>query len=254
MKKYLHTLHGLRILNTRPLPEGRLLSQAITDAGGISIDLPTIVIEPTPTAWLERLPDLSKVQQAIFISINAINCFYHTLQQHHLRWPDPIQITVIGQGSARALKKWNVTAHHIPQIADSEHLLELEVLKAVAGQTILLIKGEGGRIDITNTLLKRGANLVLVEVYRRMLPNLAHDMLTSLRHERCVDIIVFTSLEAIQNLFLLMGKASHAWLCKVPCLVISQRLADAAAILGMHNIIVCDYKTILDALKLYRKG
>ena len=254
MKGSQNKLHGLRVLNTRPLAQGRPLSEAIDNAGGISIDFPAIAIEPTNQDWLNALPNLAGVHHVIFISTNAVNYFYKALQQNPLQWPNTIQITTIGLASASALEQWGRLAGNTPLIADSEHLLELDVLQDVKHQTILLIKGEGGRMEIINTLKKRGAHVVSIDVYRRVLPHTAPENLHTVLHEGRVDIILFTSEQAIQNLFLLMGAAARSWLCRTPCLVISHRLAEVATLFGMQTIIVSSHDKILDALENYKKG
>ena len=203
---------------------------------------------------MNALPNLAGVHHAIFISTNAVNYFYKALEQYPLQWPNTIQTTTIGLASANALEQWGKHAGNTPSIADSEHLLKLDVLQDVKHQTILLIKGEGGRMEIMNTLKKRGAHVVSVDVYRRVLPHTAPFDLHTVLHEGRVDIILFTSQQAIQNLFLLMGTTAHAWLCRTPCLVISHRLAEVAALFGMQTIIVSSHDKILDALENYKKG
>ena len=112
-------LNGLRILNTRPLEQGLLLNKAITRAGGISIDLPALAIEPTADDWLQSLPILKIINHAIFISTNAVNYFYEKLEQQPLIWPETIQTTVVGRATAIALAKWNIRLDNVPLIADS---------------------------------------------------------------------------------------------------------------------------------------
>lgn len=247
-------LKGLRVLNTRPLEQGQHLSRAIHEAGGISLDFPSIAIEPTPTDWLKILPNLTNVHYAIFISANAVQFFYKTLKQYQLKWPAFIKTIAIGQASAAQLANYNVPVNYIPLVADSEHLLQISALQDVEHQTFLLIKGVGGRTTIRDTLLQRGANVVTLDVYRRTFPHVSSEIIYSLWHDKTVDIILFTSQQAIQNLFTLLGKDAHAWLCKTPCLVISARLAKEASQLGMQKIIICNYETVLATLEQYNKG
>ncbi len=241
-------LRGRRILNTRPLDQGLALSQAIHDAGGLSIDLPALVIEPTSREWLNDLPDLARVHHAIFISSNAVNYFFATLNAEQLVWPATIQTTAMGKATALALEKRKIRVDNIPSIADSDHLLQLNTLQQVQNQTILLVKGVGGRTEITNTLLTRDARLTSLEVYHRALPNKMPQHIYSLWQDNLVDIILFTSEQAIHNIFTLFGEEARGWLCKIPCVVISERLAIAASLLGMQTITVSRYDTILSAL------
>ena len=254
MSKSQNKLAGLRILNTRPLEQSLLLSQAICDAGGRSIDLPTLAIEPTANDWFNSLPNLASIKHSIFISTNAVNFFFKPLEQRNVAWPISIQNTVVGKATAATLAKWKVRIDNIPTIGDSEHLLQLDALQKVKNQTILLVKGEGGRMDITDTLLSRGANLSSLTVYRRVLPNISPQLPQSLWHDDAVDIILFTSQQAIHNIFTMFGKDAHSWICNKPCLVISERLKETAYQFGIRTIIVSSYDTILNTLEHYNQG
>lgn len=245
------TLHGLRVLNTRPAGQNHALSQAITDAGGIAIEVPTLAIEPTAHDWQTQLPRLTEVQHAIFISSNAVRFFYACIKEP---WPTTLQTIAIGEATANALRQQQVVVHHIPPVADSKHLLELPSLQHVNHQTIVLIKGEKGSSDIETRLKARGARLIPLAVYRRRLPKTDPQRMHSLWHDDKVDIILFTSEEAMRNLLTMVGKKAHAWLCNTPCLVISERLATAAYQLGMQTIIISRYDTILKTLEHFNQG
>ena len=240
-------LCGLRILNTRPLEQGQALTKAIVQAGGISIPLPALVIEPV-TNWLNKLPSLLTIQQAIFISPNAVNYFFETVNKSQLPWPTIIEVIAIGHASAAALTQRGVRVDSVPALADSEHLLQLHSLQQVMGKSILLVKGEGGTVEIANTVISRGAQLSSAIVYRRSLPRTKPQQLQSLWQDDAVDIILFTSQQAIHNIFTLFGEYAHPWLCRKPCIVISERLANIAEALGMQHIIVCRYDTIITTL------
>lgn len=246
-------LDGLRVLNTRPLEQGLLLSKAICDAGGISIDLPAMVIEPTANDWLKFLPNVATIHHAIFISTHAIHYFFETIKQQGLAWPTTINTIAIGNASAAKLEKWKIRVDAIPSIADSDHLLQLDALQQVKNQTIILIKGEDGRADIANTLSTRGANLMPLDVYRRILPSVPTQQIHSLWHDNVVDIILFTSQQAMHNVFTLFGTEARAWLHRTPCLVISERLAKVAVMYGMKTIIVSRYDEILNTLEHYNE-
>lgn len=246
------TLNGLRILNTRPVTAGLILHEAIQALGGVSIIFPALAIEPTPCDWIRQLPDLEHIQQMIFISTNAVNYFFKHLKKHHLLAifkTKNIQITTIGRSTALALLEWGLKAHHYPSIADSEHLLKLDNFQRIQHQNILLIKGEQGRETITNTLRRRGANLLIFDVYRRVLPQINREYIDSLWQDDTVDIILLTSEQTLHNLFDLFGQSALPWLCSKPWLVISQRLADIALSFGINTIIISPYDDLMNTLK-----
>ncbi|MFT4058529.1 MAG: uroporphyrinogen-III synthase [Legionella sp.] len=240
-------LHNLRVLNTRPQGQNAPLSQAIRDAGGIAIELPTIKIEATQT-WVRSLPDLSTIQKAIFISANAVEHYFSVLKQQQILWPDSIEIIAIGKASANALQQLHIRVNEVPEQANSEHVLALNTLTNPGQQNILLIKGEGGRPLIEETLTHKGANLHVLRVYQRTLPKINHQFIKSIWHDDLVDIILLTSEQSINHLFQLFEEEAHTWLRNKTCLVLSERLAEAASSLGIKNIIRSHPDGIMDSL------
>ena len=248
-------LKGLRVLNTRPLQQGQELNQRIIIAGGLPVSCPALDIGPPARDWLHLLPNLNDVQQAIFVSANAVTYSIPVILENQLTWPEHIQITAVGKATALALKSLQLQVDNIPEISDSEHLLMLNSLQAVHSKTILLFKGEGGRAVISNTLRKRGAKLIELNVYQRLLPDFNQEKLEQWWRDDCVDIILFTSEEAIQNIVGMFSKnAQQAWLKRTPCLVISERLAQFASRSGIQNIVICSPDTIIEALNQFNKG
>ncbi len=250
----MNDIKGLHVLNTRPLAQAKALSQAIEAAGGVSLECPALAIEPKEKGWLDALPNLDSVATAIFISTNAVNFCFQALKQAQKIWPSTIQNLAIGEATADALKSFGIKTDLIPAKADSENLLKLRVLQDVNKKTILLFKGEEGRPLIAETLNARGANLQCFEVYSRLLPPIEPQRLYSLWHNESVDIILFTSQQAMRNLFILFGEEAHDWLCRTPCLVISERLAKEALILGIQTVIVSHPKAILTTLHQFNRG
>jgi uroporphyrinogen-III synthase len=228
---------GLRILNTRPLGQNEALSKAIRDAGGIPVECPALAIEPIDNDWWRALGDLASIDWAIFISTNAVQFCFERIKV----WPESIRVVAVGQATAHALKQWGVRVDEVPLLASSEGLLNLEAMQHVHDKTILLVKGENGRALLADTLTQRGALVHPLVVYRRVLPVVSPAYIESLWHEDAVDAIVFTSEEAMHHLFQLFGQKAHDWLRSKPCSVQSQRLAKAAADLGVITISVDDH-------------
>jgi uroporphyrinogen-III synthase len=250
----IYPLHNLRVLNTRPLAQAKELSCAINNTGGIAVECPALKIEATNQQWLSSLPNLEKAEYAIFISANAVEYFFTALKQQRLYWPATVKVVAIGQGTASSLRKHGISAHLIPSQADSEHLLALAELQMVRKKTILLLKGEGGRPLIADILTSRGATVWSFDVYKRTKPEIDQQYLYSLWRDDAVDIILFTSQQAMRNIFALFDEGAHAWLCSKPCLVISDRLAKSAALLGMRTILVSSPETILTMLYQFNQG
>jgi uroporphyrinogen-III synthase len=242
-----HKPRPLRLLNTRPREQASVFSDALRRLGMTSIELPTLAIVPTPLDWIDALPPLSSIDCAVFISPNAVMHFFNGVDA--TQWPPNIQTIAMGTGTANALMDRGITVHHLPSTANSEHLLMLDILKPVKHQTMLLIKGHGGRDLIEHTLNERGATVFAAEVYRRELPIIDNNFVHALWHHDEVDMILITSHEAMQNLFTIFGPAARAWLCSKPFLMLSSRLATHASAYGVKTIITSDYDTLLITLK-----
>jgi len=242
-------LKGLRVLNTRPLPQGLDLNASLLKAQARPIHLPALTIEPLTEDWQAHLPALDSIDQSIFISANAVNFFFKKIKTQH--WPKTMKTIAVGKATATVLSNHKIDVDNLPDIGDSEHVLQLDSLKHVQGQTILLVKGEDGLSTIATTLVARGAHVISLSCYRRVLPKVDKKLIQKLWQETPVDIILFTSQQAMENTRRLFGKEAKEWLANTPCLVISPRLAEAAYLIGMKNIIVGSYDTILETLKSY---
>ncbi len=242
----------LRVLNTRPLHQNTELKEAIQAMGWQSINLPLLTITPTNNEWLARMPNLADVSVAIFISSNAVTYFFSSLKQQHIVWPNHINIIAIGSATAKALSNLHIHVHCVPNVSESEHLVQLDELNTVHNKTILLIKGLEGRTLISQTLASRGADLIPLCVYQRISTKINQEYIHTMWRDDKVDIILFTSQQAMQHLFSLLSKEGQSWLCNKPCLVISHRLAEAGKLLGLKHLIISPYNHIIDTLTRYQ--
>ncbi len=70
-------LQSLKVLVTRPLPQGKILCDALLQHGAEAIYFPTVQIDPPQDAATlpERLRDLSAYDALIFISPAAVMAF-----------------------------------------------------------------------------------------------------------------------------------------------------------------------------------
>ena len=166
-------LEGRGIVVTRPAQQSEPLAERISAAGGHPILFPVLEIIDIPD--LQPLIDVSArledYQLAVFISPNAV---VRTMSQVLPRrsWPARLRVAAIGKGSVRELERFGVTGVIAPErYFDSEHLLELPELQTVAGQRVVIFRGDGGRELLGDTLAARGARVDYVECYRRARPD-----------------------------------------------------------------------------------
>jgi uroporphyrinogen-III synthase len=228
-------LNGLGVLVTRPAHQAGQLCELIAAAGGRPIRFPTLAIRDlsdTP-AVDERLAHLADYRIAIFISPNAVRFGLAAIARHG-GLPAGLKLATVGNGSAVALERALGRAPDIvPTDAfDSEALLALPALQQVAGQRLLILRGEGGRELLAETLRQRGATVEYAEVYRRECPAPPDDGQDWLEK---ADIISITSSEALNNLVTLTPVSQRSRLLSKPLVVISKRTAQLATELGFHQ-------------------
>jgi uroporphyrinogen-III synthase len=142
------------VVITRPRQQAEPLARAVAALGRTPVLLPLLEISPLPDdspagAELRRvLADLASYALVAFVSPNAIDAAF----AHIGRWPDGVEIAVVGEGSRAALAKHGVAGEQVrihcpldPAHCDSEHLLQALELDRLAGRRVLVVRGDGGR-------------------------------------------------------------------------------------------------------------
>jgi uroporphyrinogen-III synthase len=213
-------LAGKRILVTRPRELAQGLADLISGAGGEPVLYPAVEIRDPrdPAAARALLARAGQFELAVFVSPTAVRraCALHA-------GPWPRRVAAIGEGTRRELAARGFTEVIAPAgRADSEALLELP---AMAGwRSVLILRGDGGRALLGDTLAARGARVEVAECYRRARPEGA-----PLPAGRLDAICVNTS-EALENLAGLLGRERMA---EAPLFVSHPRIAGLAAQRGL---------------------
>ncbi len=237
-----HTLplRGMGVLVTRPQQQAEPLCRWIESNGGVAIRCPTLSIhEPrdwsTAVATFERL---SSYHLAIFTSANAVDYAFPRIRERG-GCPPTLEIAAIGKATARTLHHWGIK-HCLqpPHDFTSEGLLALPRFQAVAGQSILIVRGEGGRTLLADTLSVRGAQLSHAEVYRRERPlRDINTLLASWAHAK-INAVVVTSTDSFLNLFDMLSGAGQDYLRDTPLIVLSDRIRQIAADYGCRRLLL----------------
>ncbi len=218
-------LAGARVLVTRPLHQARELAELIAAAGGEPVCFPTIeIIEPSDLQALERsLQRLEEFDIAIFVSANAVDATLAFLQRQRRGLPAALEVACVGPATANALARHGISALAPGSDYTSEALLTIPQLVSVGAKRVLILRGEGGRELLAETLRARGADVEYAECYRRRRPDA--DLGPLLR--RWVDVVTVNSVEALRNLFTLAGAQGRRLLQVTPLIVPSRRVATA---------------------------
>lgn len=228
-----------RVLVTRPEEQAENLCQLISDAGGQAIRLPVITIRPVhDTESLRRqLALLTNHDIGIFVSQNAVRFTLQFLgkESHAL---ERLRIIAIGKSTARTLQRAGIKPVTLPgRKSSSETLLELPLLQppAIKGKKVIIFRGIGGREQLAEQLLERGATVEYLEVYQRLPAEYNSQELDGIWSGNCPDCVVVTSDEGLQNLFDMLSSKQQTLLLNTPLVVMSDRIADLAIKLGYRN-------------------
>lgn len=232
-------LAGRGILITRPAHQAGPLAALIHAAGGRAVIFP--VLEILDPADLQPLRDaierLDTYDLAIFISPNAVTRMMERLAGRRA-WPAGLRVAAIGKGGVRELERHGIHRVIAPQRSfDSERLLEMPQLQAVSGQRVLILRGDGGRELLGDTLAARGAHVDYVACYRRVRPQTDPAPLLQAWGRDGIHAVIATSSEGLRNLFVMLGKPGEALLQHTPLLVPHPRIAAAARELGCREVI-----------------
>ena len=227
-------LAGLNVLITRPAAQASTFAEAVQKAHGRPVCFPTLeILGPADkTAVQHALAPLQTVDLLIFTSANAVQYAFPLLPEHI---PLNLPIAAIGNATATALTEVGLPPTITPDNPQTEGLLALPDLQAVQGLRILIVRGEGGRETLKNTLEERGAQVNYVEVYRRRCPERNPKNLIQ-NWKALVDTVTITSNEILDNLYHLLGETGQPLLQATPLVVPSARVAEHAKLLGCHSI------------------
>lgn len=223
------SLDGLKVLVTRPELQAKSLCESITAAGGVAVAFPVLDIEPIS---LENGIGIAITDQdmIIFISRNAVTYFMTGLQTP---LADEVELVAVGSGTAAAMLQHGLRVDiQAPPPAGSESLLAMPELKRVQDKNVLIVRGEGGRELLANTLITRGAKIRYIEVYRRALPSPSK---RECDQAKSADCIVITSIAGLDNLCKLIDvdELTSKWL-----IVMSERIRQYAKKMGFQQCVI----------------
>lgn len=225
-------LSGLCVLNPRPVAQARALTEALRAAGAEVLALPLLGIVPLPlSAAQERLLlTLDRYDGVICVSANAARLGLDAIAGCWPQWPWRLPLLAVGAATAEVALARGLSVR-VPAQADSEGLLALPELADVAGQRWLLLRGDEGRELIPETLRARGAEVDILPLYRRVLPDGAR--LDWAARSRDPDVVLLSSRAVWRHWQQLADAQALAPLLAT----VSDRLADEVVAAGASRVL-----------------
>ena len=234
-------LQGRRILVTRPAAQAEKLAQMIQAQGGEPVLFPLLDIGPADDMQplQQAIARLDDYRIAVFISPNAVEYSVpHILERRS--WPVTLQAAAIGQSTVAQLAACGIGNVIAPtEHFDSEALLALPAFQAecVTGEKVLILRGNGGRELLAETLVERGAQVDCVTCYHRSSPVDATPVVSLLRNGQ-LDALTISSSEGLRNLLALLDTDACERLRILPLFVPHRRIAEVASELGLQRVVL----------------
>ena len=244
-----------RILNTRPAPMGKELSQQLAELNMVSVDYPVIKNQAISCHFPSLNTCLNNQDCSwIFISKPAVLFFNQFLMQAGVaRFTPKGKVFAVGKSTAQALESAHPGLSVLaPEQANSEALVTMTpLLKSVSS---VLVKGVGGRGLIQRELTDKGVTVIELDLYQRVPQRFGEADLASWYDCKVVlatsvDIAkaVLTNVKNMVNV-----DKKHDFLQKSRWLVLSERIKAFLIQQGVENtqIFVCDASDNVSIIKL----
>lgn len=233
------------LLLVRPQAQAAQQAQRLAAAG---IAAQPFCVEDTVAddAALSALPQqAASADWLVFVSPSCIE----------LAWPQlaglPLaaKLACVGRASADKLAALSGrSVLHPPHGNDSDALLALPPLQQLAGQTVLIVRGDGGRPQLGETLARRGARVHYAEVYRRVPVQADWTLFDRLAASGPSPALLITSSHSAELLFRQAGATRQRALLACRFIALHPRIAATLQQLGVTRPLLAADEPALCAL------
>lgn len=241
------------VLVTRPEGEAARDLCARLQALGYAVAhqplLELTAISELPADQRQRAQDLDLYQHVIFISANAVRFGMAHLEGYWPQWPVGLNWYAIGSATAALLAQYDIRAITPGSDMTSEGLLAVPELANIAGDRVLIVKGEGGRGKLASVLTDRGARVDTLACYRRGRPAVSREAFLGTLRDKAVGTILVTSGEGLALLAELLSPQETSKLGQLNIIVPSARVAEQAREAGFSRVVTAENAS--DAAMLY---
>ena len=236
----------MRVIVTRPAAQAQAWVHDLCERGLDALPLPLIAIGAAADPAIVRAAweTLSMHTLVVFVSPNAVEQFFAAAPDN-ARWPAGTLAGSPGPGTTRELRARAVPAAAIVEPAADAPQFDSEALWAQLsgrpwqGRSALIVRGDGGRDWLADTLRSTGARVELLAAYRRIAskPDAAQRALLAAAIAAPADHLwLFSSSEAIDRLGALRPDLdAHAWQ-PARAIATHPRIAERARALGIGSV------------------
>ncbi|WP_432401674.1 uroporphyrinogen-III C-methyltransferase [Wukongibacter sp. M2B1] len=251
-------LFGKRILVTRTRTQASKLTEKIEALGGEAIEYPTIkIVENDDHTDIDKaIGQIEQYKWIVFTSVNGVRFFFDRMHKlsFDIRLLKNAKICAIGPATAKELNDKGLVVDSIPEEYRAESIIEDLKDKIKAGDKILLPRADIARKVLEEELIKLGADVDNIHVYKTIVPQQESDELISLFENKKIDMVTFTSSSTVKNFCEILGTENLELLTDVLIAVIGPITAQTAKEIGVKVDIEATEYTIdglVDAIVKY---
>lgn len=252
------SLSGHRVVVTRATDQAGELVARLKAAGADVVEFPTIrTVPPEDFGPLDTaIASLPGYDYAMFTSVNALKYFMARMEELG-KAPSAlagVRIVCVGPKTAELLVRYGLKADIVPRQYKAEGVLDALAGEDVSGRSFLFPRAESAREELPEGLRARGANVVLVTVYRTVAPDVDPEYVRTLFDGGRVSAIIFTSTSTAVNFVSMVGEKAVGYLNGVCVACIGSVTGKACEDLGIHvDVMPGEYTVgaLFDALTNY---
>lgn len=253
-------LFGKRILVTRARHQASALSRMLSERGAQPVELPAIEIQHVDDTGEmdDAILNLQKYDWIVFTSVNGVERFFQRIDDVKLdsRAFGSLKIGAIGAATAKSLKQYGLIPDYCPDVFTGAALLEGFKKLDIIGKKFLLLRADIADEALAKGLLKSGAEVKEVTVYKTVKPTGGRIQARRIFADK-IDFITFTSSSTVSNLVASMGEKPFSINgAKIAC--IGPKTAETAIKAGFTVELMASEHTIpglVAALEnYYRRG
>lgn len=200
----------MRLIVTRPAAQAAPWVTALSALGHDAVALPLIAIaQPADPAPVQALwQRLGAFDLAVFVSANAVRQFF-ALAPDGAAWPPGLRAGSTGPGTSAALRAAGIAEADLVEPAADAAAFESEALwdalqaRGLQPSRVLIVRGDGGRAWLSDTLHAHGAQVTYCAAYQRQTPVLdgpQRALLQAALATPAAHLWLFSSSEALQHL------------------------------------------------------
>ncbi len=234
----------VRAIVTRPAGQATTWVDALRRHGVDAVALPLIEIAPAadPAPVRAAWSGLAGRRLVVFVSPNAALQFFAE-RPPAAGWPDGVRAASVGPGTTQALRRLGVPATAIAEPDAASAQFDSEALWQVLrdadghGASVLVVRGDGGRDWLADTLRAHGAALDFVAAYRRRAPTpdaAGRALLAEAQARPAAHAWIFSSSQAIDHLLELAPSVAGS---AATAIVTHPRIGERARAAGFGRLL-----------------